>query len=326
METRRAPALTLAWALALALDFGLPLAATAAESTGTVKQDRVNVRGAASLVGEVITQLKRGETVTILETLEVAKPRPGEPKTWLKIKLPPNTPVWLHADYIDPTDKTVKPNRLNLRAGPGENYSVIGRIEKGTVVKEIRSDGSWMEVEAPDGTYAFVAGNFIETGAAATPEASPVVTDAPPAAVAATPPPTPVQVPVDATPVPPPGAEAPRPTALPGDAAPVAAAAPATAPAPTETVVAETRDEPLPKRIVTREGVIFRTVSIQAPTPYGIENMEDGRTMNYLSTRNLDIKLDNFRGRKVRVTGEEKMDRRWRSVPLLEVETLRLIE
>ena len=40
---------------------------------------------------------------------------------------------------------------LNLRAGPGENFSIVGRIDRGTPVKEIRTEKSWMEIEAPAG-------------------------------------------------------------------------------------------------------------------------------------------------------------------------------
>ena len=42
-------------------------------------------------------------------------------------------------------DGVVVPNRLNLRAGPGENYSVLGRLEKGAAVKSIRTIEEWME-------------------------------------------------------------------------------------------------------------------------------------------------------------------------------------
>jgi len=311
----------------------------AAEQAGMVQQDRVNVRAAASLTGEVITQLNKGEAVTVLDEVSVAKPKPGEPRRWFRIKLPPNTPVWLHGGFIEPADKTVRPNRLNLRAGPGENYSVIGRIAKGTVVKEIRTEGSWMEIEAPEGAYAFIAAELVDAGGKSEPGEAVVLTSTPP--VEAKPPfaenppapaPTTVQVvsePPTAAPV---GGDVPKPAALPGTPAevppppPLAANANPPAPAPVEVVTSETKDEPLPKRVVTREGVVFHTFSIQAPTRYGLENAEDGRTMNYLSAEALDIKLDNFRGKKVRVTGEEKLDRRWRSVPVLEMETLRLIQ
>lgn len=99
------------------------------QETGTVLEDRLNVRGQPSLAGEVITQLKKGETVSVLEEIAASKPKPGEPAKWLRIQMPANTPVWVSAAYIDAATKTTKPNRLNVRAGPGENFSVVARLE-----------------------------------------------------------------------------------------------------------------------------------------------------------------------------------------------------
>lgn len=119
-----------------------------------VNQAKVNVRGQASFLGEVITQIQKGEEVVILEEIAVAKPKPGEPTNWAKIKMPANTPVWVFANFLD--GAKVKARKLNLRAGPGENYSVVGRLEKGDEVKPIRTVDEWVEVETPDQAYAFV--------------------------------------------------------------------------------------------------------------------------------------------------------------------------
>src|SRR5262245_790992 len=51
-------------------------ASTYTPAPATVKQDRVNVRGQASMIGEVITQLKKGESITILDEV-TAKAKPG---------------------------------------------------------------------------------------------------------------------------------------------------------------------------------------------------------------------------------------------------------
>ena len=109
--------------------------------------------------------------MTVVEEVTPKKRKRGEPAKWAKIQLPSNTPVWVFAPYIETTNHTVNTKRLNLRAGPGEKYSVIGRIDRGTPVKEIRTDGQWMEIEAPAKAYAFVAAQFLDVNAApATPE------------------------------------------------------------------------------------------------------------------------------------------------------------
>lgn len=155
------------------LTLTLPSRSFCAENAATVTEDRVNVRGQPSLVGEVITQLQKGETVTVLEEISLEKPKPGDPARWAKIRMPANTPVWVFASFIDSNTKTVSARRLNLRAGPGENYSVVGRLERGDPVKPIRTVDEWMEIETPEKAYAFVAADLLgKTAGTAAPVAA----------------------------------------------------------------------------------------------------------------------------------------------------------
>ena len=297
--------------------------------TATVKPDKVNVRGQALLSGEIITQLQKGETITILDEIVVPKPKKGEPAKWLKIELPSNTPVWVYAPYIEITNKAVNVSRLNLRAGPGENFSVLGRVERGTTLKEIRTEKNWMEVEAPTGAYAFIAAEYVERTAPA-PVPVPAAAEPAPAtapAPATTPPqpalPTPTVVAVQPEPAPAPAVE-PAPTPPTTTAAPTnAVAAPPepspTTPEPTPTV------EVTPKRTVTREGRVVVSMSIQAPTEYALQSPETRRFINYLHTEQIGIKLKSFAGRRVIVSGEELIDVRWTNTPILEVESINIV-
>jgi len=61
--------------------------------------------------------------------------------------------VWVDSKFIDATAKTVTPKKLNLRGGPGENYSVSGVIEKGAVVNEVGAKDNWTKIEAPASAY-----------------------------------------------------------------------------------------------------------------------------------------------------------------------------
>ncbi|MGZ8940804.1 MAG: SH3 domain-containing protein, partial [Limisphaerales bacterium] len=92
-------------------------AARAAEESAIVDEGRINVRGKPSLIGEVVTQLERGEKVTVLERITNSTPRPGDPTNWAKIKFPNNTPVWVFAPFVK--DGVVSVSRLNVRAGRG---------------------------------------------------------------------------------------------------------------------------------------------------------------------------------------------------------------
>ena len=114
----------------------------------TVIASHVNVRGQGNLKGEVIGHLAQGDAVTVIEEVMLKKSGPDEPSAWAKIALPSTIHTWINAGFVG-ANKTVSAKRLNLRGGPGENYSVLGRIEHGDPVKEVATKGDWMEIEAP---------------------------------------------------------------------------------------------------------------------------------------------------------------------------------
>ena len=73
-----------------------------------------------------------------------------------------------------------------------------------------------------------------------------------------------------------------------------------------------------------REGVVRGTKSIQAPTYFELVSPETRKTINYLYSDDPGLKLKDFKGKKIVVTGEEGIDPRWPQTPLIEVQTLDL--
>jgi SH3-like domain-containing protein len=204
-----------------------------AETLAAVNTDRVNARGQASIFSEVVTQLRQGDVVTVLEVIKLRNPRAGEPAEWVRIQIPTNTLVWVHASYVDPVAKVVLANKLNVRAGPGQSYSVVGSLAKGESVQETRTVDQWMEIERPANCWAFISGSFLNR---AIPQPT-TSTNAPPA-----PPPVPATQPSsspDAAPPPPVAPGTPVPTNTPttneGRQAESTAAPPGIAPAPATT-------------------------------------------------------------------------------------------
>src|SRR5438045_3409611 len=90
-----------------------------------VVASHVNVRGRAGLKGEVINHLTNGEPVTVLEEVTLKNSGPDEPSAWAKIVLPATTHVWVNSSFLDTTNKTVRPKKLNVRGGPGDRKSVV---------------------------------------------------------------------------------------------------------------------------------------------------------------------------------------------------------
>lgn len=334
--------------------------------TATVVASNVNVRGQARLLGEVVTKLTKGQQVTVLEEITLKNSGPEEPSAWAKIALPAGVKVWVNGLFIDAADKTVKVPRLNLRGGPGENYSVLGRVEKGFKVNDLEVRGDWIQLEAPEGCYAFMAAQYlsqeeqaapvvavttpIPDPAPSTPVEVPTPGATPPAAAVAEPAPAnPVEEPAPTlTPVIEPKPIASTTTDAPVPRAETPATTPATAPtpqpAPTVTpaaaaapnatgtnAVAEADSEPEPEeapvpRVVSREGVVRGSVSIQAPTHFELYSPESKRIVNYLYNQSPDLDLSRYKGLRIIVTGEEGIDERWRNTPLLTIQKIQVLE
>ncbi len=292
-------------------------AVLSAPTPATVKEDNLNVRAQSSFVGEVVTHLKKGDSVTVLEEITPSAPKKGEPKQWSKILLPSSTPVWVSAEYLDADGKTAA-KRLNVRGGPGENFSVVARLDKGATIKEIKKDKGWVCIEPPADAVGYVASDFIDKQAT------------PPAPVPA-PEPTPVAVPApEVVKVQPEATAAPAPTPAPE---------PAPAPAPAPPPVVETKPVPAPepppaevkmiptKRVITRDGFLRKARNIQAPADFELRDIQTGEITEYIqpTTGEPTDNLKHFIKVRVKVTGEEYVDKRWPATPIMRVESVSLL-
>ncbi len=285
-----------------------------------VVASNVNVRGQAKLKSEVVTRVTKGQQLIVIEELVNNHSAADEPSAWAKVQLPPNTPVYISSSFVD-SNRTVIPKKLNVRSGPGQNYSILGFLTKGDEIKQLGAKGEWLEIEPPTNAYAFIAAQFLsqENLAAA------------PAVAAATPPPTePAPTPTtvaEAPAVAPATAETPTnaPTAepAPGTNAPAVAA---TAPTESDTNAPAISEEPPPKRIVQREGIVRGTFSIQAPTKFAIVSPENGKTIDYLYTTSTNLDLRRYKGLRIVVTGEEGLDERWGNTPVITIQRIQVLE
>jgi uncharacterized protein YgiM (DUF1202 family) len=282
----------------------------------TITGNNVNVRGKAGYKGEVFTKLNKGDAITVIEQVILPKPKRGEPAQWAKIDFPAAAHVWVHSAYVD-ENKTVKPRKLNVRTGPGENYSIVGILEQGAAVKEISAKGNWLEIEPPAGAYAFVAASYVQQTVSED-DVPPVVSVAPTDTVA--PPET-----ADVTPAP---DLASTTTDTPGIIATNPAVEPFPAPQPDDAnaapppAVIEEIDVP---RFVSHEGVVKGTVSIQAPTKFGLYSPETGKLINYLFSPTPQLEMSRYYGRHIIVSGEEGLDERWKNTPVLTIQKIYVV-
>lgn len=315
-----------------------------APGIATVVASNVNVRGQAKLRSEVVTRITREQQVTVLEEIVRNDSAADEPSAWAKILLPNNATVWVHMNYL--SNNTVTATVLNLRSGPGENYSVLGRLPRGSVVTTISTRDNWMQIPAPADAYGFVAAQYLKqepgTGpmiaAAATSSTTTasVLTEPPPAPYVPDAPATPLmpETPTTAETVKEAPVVAPAPGEVPPPPAPVQTEAPVVAMAPAtatsvdtnEVPVEEEMDEPPPRRIVQREGIVRGTGSIQAPSHFALVSPVNGKLINYLYTTSPSLDLRRYKGFHIIVTGEEALEERWGNTPVITIEKLDVLD
>jgi uncharacterized protein YgiM (DUF1202 family) len=275
--------------------------------SAVVAANRVNVRGQAGLKGEVVTRLTNGEPVTVIEEIKLKKSGPEEPSVWAKIALPAKTPLWVKGSYLDPATRAVQSKKLNLRSGPGENFSVLGTLQRGDVVKEVATKGGWVQIQAPANTWAFVAAQYLTQEPAALAAAG---LTGPATAAASTPiaePPAVVEAGTNAPPV------------AAGGTNELAAAG-------TNEVAAATPEEPPPPRIVLREGIVRGATSIQSPTGYELISVDSHKLIDYLYTTSPHLDLSRYKGLHIIVTGEEGLDERWKNTPVINIHRIQVLD
>ena len=126
-----------------------PLRASAA-TTGKVNADALNVRSGAGTGYSRVGTVTQGETVTILETVQG-----DDGYTWYKIS--GSVSGYVRGDYITDiiSDTTRRPSSssgvitadwLNVRTGPGTNYSRMGSVAQGTRLTVISVHGEWYKI------------------------------------------------------------------------------------------------------------------------------------------------------------------------------------
>jgi len=174
-----------------------------------------------------------------------------------------------------------------MRAGPGENYSVAGVLEKGTQVTKVETKGNWIKIEPPANAYAFVAAKYL------TQEAAPAVAaNTPPEAPETAPQPMQVQ-----------------------EQQPVVTAPPQ-----------PQMPQVPPVRIVSHEGVVGTVGSPTAPTTYKLYDPDTKQDIDFLYPISADVDLSKLVDSRVIVTGEEGIDKRWPNTPIIAIQSIQVMQ
>jgi uncharacterized protein YgiM (DUF1202 family) len=267
---------------------------------GVVKTDHVNLRAQAKANAEVITQLARGDRLTILDKKTV--PYGQRSMTWLKVALPDKATVWIKSEFVK--NGVVAVDKVNVRSGAGINFSIVGLAHRGDKVETVRTLGEWLEIRPLPGSFGWISADYVEL----TPDLQ-----APPASdkiQAGKTPTAPVAAGVNAPP-----AKATASTNAPPVAPGVIALE--TPPSTSSAVVIRSG---VP---VTREGTVYSSAGMLIKRPgthsLWLEGVPDRHLIAYLNSPN--ISLEPFEGKKVQVIGTETMLANWNN-PVIEVQQI----
>jgi SH3-like domain-containing protein len=145
---RALPAAALSATLATSLL--LPAMAQAREFV-SIKGKTVNVREQPNTRSATLWELNKGYPLQVVQ-------RRGQ---WVKVRDFEEPLGWVHAPLTAKTPHRVVTSRVaNLRAGPGQNHKVVGKLEQSEVVRTLGNKGTWAQVQRKDGQRGWVAKNL----------------------------------------------------------------------------------------------------------------------------------------------------------------------
>ncbi|MFC1666670.1 SH3 domain-containing protein [Candidatus Omnitrophota bacterium] len=125
---------------------------------GFVKNNDANLRAGDSVNFESLYRLQKGDPVKIVD----------KRYSWFKIMLPKGAHLYIKNDYVDlvPYEGAgiVNAMRVNLRAGPGANYSVLGQASGPEKLNVFSEKDGWYEIERPNGTAGWMHSSQLRLG------------------------------------------------------------------------------------------------------------------------------------------------------------------
>ncbi|MCC3670063.1 MULTISPECIES: SH3 domain-containing protein [Terrisporobacter] len=130
----------------------------AANVTGTVTANVLNVRSGASTSYSVVGKVSKGEKVEILSSND----------GWYKIEYDNNQTGWSCDDYItkNTVTGTVTANVLNVRSGASTSYSIVGKLSKGEKVEILLSNNGWHKIQYSQDNTGWVCDDYVSTSSA----------------------------------------------------------------------------------------------------------------------------------------------------------------
>ncbi len=122
---------------------------TSFPAIGFIKNNSSNLRAGYNINFESLYKYEKGDPVKIR----------GKYYEWFKVYLPKKAFVYVKSDYIYRTGKSkgqIKGVNVNLRAGPGEKYSVIAQASGLEEINIASEKDGWSKITPPKNTGGWV--------------------------------------------------------------------------------------------------------------------------------------------------------------------------
>lgn len=120
--------------------------------TLTITGSNVNMRNGPGSNYRVVGRLDKGQKVSYL----------GKSGAWYKVKTSKGGTAWVSSSYISSSvttasrgnslgststkTLTITGSNVNIRSGPGTNYKVVGKVDKGQKVSYLGKSGAWYKI------------------------------------------------------------------------------------------------------------------------------------------------------------------------------------
>ncbi len=143
-----------------AADSAAPRPLPEAPYAGTVSGEGVNLRAGPGTSYEALARLAPGERVLVV----------GETFGWLRVRaVDRRLRVYVHKELVAPKGGgalAVERDRVNLRARPALDATVVGQADRGDLLRLVEDAGEWAAVEPPASVAFYVHGELIRPAAA----------------------------------------------------------------------------------------------------------------------------------------------------------------
>lgn len=138
-------------------------ASAASVGAGTVNTDALRLREEANSSSTILATASKGDVVVILEE---------ESDGWYKVDYK-SVEGYMSADYLDVSTKAdvtigyglveTDGSPLNMRSGPGTDYSKVTSLNDGAVVTIVGIDNGWYKVKTSGGSVGYVSSDYMVT-------------------------------------------------------------------------------------------------------------------------------------------------------------------